>query len=60
MVVVVGHNTGLYCTKQSTVRRGVEKQIKLQQTRAMQTVSRERRRERVGGFIKETVEQPDH
>ena len=57
---MVGHNTRLYCTKQSTVRRGVEKQIKLQQTRAMQTVSRERRRERVGRFIKETVEQPDH
>ena len=31
----MGHNTGLYCT-QSTVRRGVEKQIKLQQTRGMQ------------------------
>ena len=46
VVVVVCHNTGLYCTKQSTVRRGVEKQIKLQQTRAMQTVSREGKREK--------------
>ena len=43
---MVGHNTRLYCTKQSTVRRGVEKQIKLQQTRAMQTVSREGKREK--------------
>ena len=31
----MGHNTELYCT-QSTVRRGVEKQIKLQQTHGMQ------------------------
>ena len=42
----MGHNTELYCT-QSAVRRGVEKQIKLQQTRGMQMGARAP--EQVGG-----------
>ena len=42
----MGHNTELYCT-QSAVRRGVEKQIKLQQTRDMQMGARAP--EQVGG-----------
>ena len=39
----MGHNMELYCT-QPTVRRGVEKQIKLQQTCGMQIAERGRTR----------------
>lgn len=54
----MGHNTELYCT-QSAVRRGVEKQIKLQQTRGMQMGARAP--EQVGGEgVQESGNPPGH